>query len=254
MSTDPRQRARCGALVRAFRSSMRQSALTAAIVLSIALAACHGPSANAPELTADAGLMAPNVAIPTQVAPPAQIATPFYVYASPRNVIKNPGFESGSLAPGWFGCSGARGGQTGSISSTSPHTGSYDGFSGNASSSTPEYNGFSAVCQPITVPANAELTYFIRPVSNDPNASKVAQIVALYQAPPKNGYITTLFETDQNAPTWYQQSTSLSAYAKQKVMLVFGVISVGDAKRYIGFYVDDVSIRSRPARRRPNPR
>jgi kumamolisin len=163
------------------------------------------------------------------------------VASGEQNAIGNPGFESGKLSP-WFACSGASNVPGGKVAHTKPHSGKYDAFAGNLTASTSEVDGLSGICQDITVPSKATFSYWVRPVSNDSNKTDVGQFVALYDQS-TGKLLKTLYGVDANSSKWIAEKVSFGAYAGKKFLLFFGVVgSPADEGKYVGLYVDDVSL------------
>lgn len=157
------------------------------------------------------------------------------------SAFENPGFETGKLKP-WFACSGAKGIPGGKISTVHPYAGKYDAFSGNANTKTKEVNGFSGVCQIVTLPKKPYLSLAMYPVSNDASKS-VGQVIGIFTTTGK--LIAQIYGSDTTSKKWVSlkgpiPTTKLKAYLGKKVLFGFGVVGAAHAKKYIGQYIDNV--------------
>lgn len=152
------------------------------------------------------------------------------------NVVKNPGFETGHLAP-WKGCH-TTGVVAGQVTKTS-HSGKYGASTGTTHK--PEIKGVSCVWQLVTIPGQGELTAFLLRSTNDTNRKNAVQFVALYSAQGK--LVATLFTSLVDSNKWTKETMHLAKYAGQQDYLAFGVSgSKKDAKKYVGMSIDDVSL------------
>ena len=155
------------------------------------------------------------------------------VHADVTQVVGNPGFETGSNSP-WTSC--------GSVSGPKPstaraHSGSYSELIGTTG--TPEVNGTKGVCQTVTVPAGATLSFWVYEGTDD-TIKYVDQEADILST---NG--TTLEQLYSEAAStggWVQKSFSMSAFAGQTVQLYFGIKGNGYASDYVYMYLDDVSL------------
>jgi hypothetical protein len=149
------------------------------------------------------------------------------------NVVTNPGFETGSLAP-WTSC-----GTTGApaVTSARTHSGSYSVLIG--ATAKPEVNGTSGVCQTVTVPSAATLTFWVYEGTDD-TISYVDQEADILSTSGKQ--LTQLYAEAKSTGGWVEKTFSLSAYAGQTVELYFGVKGNGYASDYVYEYLDDVSL------------
>jgi PLD-like domain len=154
-----------------------------------------------------------------------------HAHASPVNVVQNPGFETGDLTD-WTQC-----GTVNAVISTVSHSGSYSARMGTTSK--PEINGDSAICQNVTVPAAGQLTFWIKPATDD-SITYVWQTAQLLSA--SGSVLQTFYKTATTSSAWEEESFDLSAYAGQAVTLKFDVHGTGYASDYVDQYVDDVSL------------
>jgi hypothetical protein len=152
------------------------------------------------------------------------------------NVVKNPGFESGHLAP-WQAC------HTGTVApgkiTKTAHAGKYAASTGSTKS--PEVNGISCVWQPVKIPAQGLLTAFLFRSTSDTNRKNASQFIALYSAQGK--FVASLLTSLVNSKKWSKVALHLGKYAGQTDYIAFGVIgSKKDPKKYVAMSVDDVSL------------
>lgn len=155
------------------------------------------------------------------------------------NVVLNPGFESGRLKP-WGTCHSKGRIPAAFVTTNKPHGGKYDAYAGTIQGHS-EPDGMTSVCQLVSIPARAQLTVWTRGISDD-NRNGVYQFARLYNT---SGTIAkTLFKIDRNEKKWHKWTFNLSGYSNGQYMIEFGVQGKADARgRYLGLYVDDVSIK-----------
>lgn len=154
------------------------------------------------------------------------------------NVIKNPGFETGSLKP-WTSCRSNRKQPVAVVVKRRARTGKYDAYAGTLANEK-EPDGTTSVCQLVTIPANGRLIVWVRGVSDD-KRSGVYQFGRLYST--SRTLAKTLFAFNANDKTWVKRSVSLAAYAGGRYLLAFGIQGKKNAHgRVIGLYIDDVSL------------
>jgi len=176
------------------------------------------------------------VASPPTAAPAGHSEAP----DAAANVIKNPGFETGKLKPSWTTCASNPGAApNASIEKLHPHGGKFDAYAGTFQNQR-EPQALMAVCQTLTLPNSAKLTFFTWGVSND--KKRVYQFAGIYD-PSTGKPIKQVWRSNSNDKKWQSRSANLSAYAGKKVALLFGVY--GNAKhkgKVIGLFVDDVTL------------
>jgi hypothetical protein len=160
------------------------------------------------------------------------------------NVVVNPGFESGALTP-WTSCGTVA---KAALSTALAHSGSYSVLLG--STATPEINGTAGVCQTVTVPAAATLTFWVDEGTDD-SISYVDQEADILST--SGTQLAQLYAEAKSTGGWVEKSFSLSAYAGQTVQLYFGVKGNGYAKDYVYAYLDDVSLSGSGASPSPTP-
>ena len=157
------------------------------------------------------------------------------------NAFQNPDFETGKLSP-WFGCLDV----PGKISTYHPYQGTYDAFSGNAGVKKPEVRYSGAVCQEIIVPKNPYLSVHIWPVSND-FTKGFGQTIAAYNAT-TGKLIGVLWGEDKESTSWLllhkSLKTQLGTYVGDKIIVTFGVSAPGNKNKFIGLWIDNVSMTS----------
>jgi hypothetical protein len=179
------------------------------------------------------GTPTPNVTPTPIVTPtPQPTASPL-----PANIVKNAGFERGRLKP-WHTCRSSDKLPDSSIRSDSPHAGQYDAYAGTRDGD--DTKGYTAVCQLVTLRPGAHLTVWTRGVSHD-FSHGAYQFGRLYTS---SGEIAkTLYKVDRNEKKWHEWDFDLSHYANRQFYLSFGVEEKSNPrKRYIGQYVDDVTL------------
>jgi len=160
------------------------------------------------------------------------------------NVVSNPGFETASLSP-WTSC----GTQTGvTVTTTQAHSGTYGVLLG--STAKPEVNGTDGVCQTVTVPAGATLTFWVYEGAND-SISYVDQEADIRST--SGTQLAQLYAEANSTNGWVEKSFPLSAYAGQTVQLYFGVKGNGYSKDDVYEYLDDVSLTGSAASPSPVP-
>ena len=159
------------------------------------------------------------------------------------NIVADPGFESGSFGS-WYDC----GSVAASITSEKAHSGTYSGFSG--STSGPEVNGYSGICQDLTIPSSGTLTFWVYEGTND-SINYADQEADLLDS--TGAVVTTFFSEAANTNGWVQRSYDVSAYAGQSLTLFFGVYGNGYSGAYIYQYVDDVFLGANGATPTPAP-
>ena len=197
-----------------------------ALATSISLAACGGASSTTLPATSTRAVSHKPSTIHVTKLKTARIHS-----LTTQAPIADGGFESGNFGA-WQSC----GDVSAQIVAGHAHSGTYSALSGSTSS--PEVNGYSGVCQTVTVPTNGTLSFYVDEATND-SINYADQEADLLDA---NGYvIDTLFSEATTTHGWQLRSYDLSAYAGQSVTLFFGVYGNGWNSGYIDQYVDDVS-------------
>jgi hypothetical protein len=164
--------------------------------------------------------------------------------ATGSNVVVNPGFETGSLSS-WTSCGSTS--ET-AASTAQAHGGTYSALIG--STAKPEVNGTAGLCQTVTVPAAATLTFWVYEGTND-TISYVDQEADVRST--SGTQLAQLYAEAKSTGGWVQKSFSLSSYAGQTVQLYFGVKGNGYSKDYVYEYLDDVSLTGSGATATPTP-
>jgi hypothetical protein len=175
----------------------------------------------------------PDAAQAAQAAPATRAGTEALAPNVATNAIANPGFEGGSLSP-WTSCGTVSGPATSTVKA---HTGTSSALIGTTT--TPEVNGTKGICQTVTVPAAATLTFWVYEGTTDTITYVDQEADVLSTTGTK---IAQLYAEAKSTGGWVQKSFSMSAYAGQTVQLYFGVKGNGYAKDYVYMYLDDVSL------------
>jgi hypothetical protein len=160
------------------------------------------------------------------------------------NVVANPGFETGSLSS-WTSCGTVN---DPAVSTAQFHGGSYSARIG--STAKPEVNGTAALCQTVTVPAGATLTFWVYEGTTD-TITYVDQEADLLST--AGNQLQQLYAEAKSTGGWVEKTFSLSAYAGQTVQLYFGVKGNGYSKDFVYEYLDDVSLTGSGATSSPSP-
>jgi len=152
-----------------------------------------------------------------------------------RNLITNPGFESGQIDGGWYQC----GDSPAFVTRTHPHNGAYDEYSGTRSG-TGEPLGNSGVCQAIAIPAGASLTAHVYQLSNELDTRYAYQEADLLDD--RGNVVVNLYKSVNYRPAWVRGTWNLGAYAGRTYWLYFGVHGDGYQKLATQQFVDDVTL------------
>lgn len=165
------------------------------------------------------------------------------------NLIKNPGFETGKLKPSWSTCATKPGAApNASIEKLHPHSGKFDAYAGTFQNQR-EPQALMAVCQTVTLPSSAKVTFFTWGVSND--KKRVYQFAGIYDATTGKP-IKQFWRANTNDKGWHARTADLSAYAGDQVKLAFGVFGLAKHKgKVIGLFVDDVTLTGIPTTPEP---
>ena len=213
---------------------MHKRVFAVGALVALAVTACSGGSStgvtpNASENSAQK--------IAKSVVRPAQTS-------SPSNVVGNPGFETGSLSP-WTSCGSVN---DVSVTTAQAHSGSYSALIGMTSK--PEVDGTAGVCQTVTVPSDATLTFWVYEGTTDTveYADQEADVLST-----SGTQLTQLYKEANTTTGWVEKSFSLSAYAGETVQLYFGVKGNGYSKDYIYEYLDDASLSGSSPSASPSP-
>jgi hypothetical protein len=148
------------------------------------------------------------------------------------SLISDPGFESGGFRY-WQQC----GNVNASITTARAHGGKYTQKSG---SSAGEPNGDEGVCQPVIIPPDARLTFWVYQYSNEPDVTFAYQEAQLFDA--SGTTVKQLYQTVSTTNGWVQKSFDLSPFAGRTLYLYFGVHGDGYAGAYTIQFVDDVTL------------
>ena len=196
-------------------------------VSSLLLAACGGHEGTVPSVNAGS---AGRTKSARQITVPKKSAHARHTMDSNGNLVDG-GFESGGFTY-WEQC----GNVNARITTAKAHSGSYSELSG--STSAPEVNGDSGVCQQITVPSNGVITFWVYQGTNETSTYYAYQEADLLD---DYGYVLdNLYTSVSNTNGWKQVSYDVSSYAGQTVWLYFGAHGNGWSNGYIYQYVDDV--------------
>jgi cell division septation protein DedD len=149
------------------------------------------------------------------------------------NIVANPGFETGSLSS-WTSCGSVN---DPAISTAQAHSGTYSALIGTTAK--PEINGTAGLCQTVTVPASATLTFWVYEGTTD-TINYVDQEADILST--SGSQIAQLYSEAKTTNGWVEKSFSLSSYAGETVQLYFGVKGNGYSKDYVYEYLDDVSL------------
>ncbi len=214
----------------------------AAVLLALSVSACGGGAGGStPSVVTNDGAKRPAV---RHIALPAKHPSIVRSDATSTNAIADAGFESGGFSSGWYQC----GNVNARMTTARAHSGSYSDLNGTTAS--PEVNGYSGVCQDVTVPSNGTLSFWVYEGTNDTvaYADQEADLLDSY-----GNVITTLYYEAANTNGWVQKSFNLAQYAGQPVSLFFGVYGNGWSNGYIYQYVDDVFLGANGATPTPAP-
>ncbi|MBV8117137.1 MAG: hypothetical protein JOZ01_04125 [Candidatus Eremiobacteraeota bacterium] len=151
--------------------------------------------------------------------------------------IQNGGFETGSLSPGWVDESSN--GNHASVTTAQAHSGSYSAFMGTLS--PPEVNGWSSLAQLVTVPTNAQLSFWVYQGSNEGSYGTRYAWQAGYLLNQSGRILKTFYKTVNNTNGWVNYTVNLSAFAGQNDYIYFGCYGDGYSQTYVYQYVDDVA-------------
>ncbi len=146
--------------------------------------------------------------------------------------LMDRGFESGGFTY-WQQC----GDVNASITRAKAHSGSYSEFSG--STSAPEVNGDSGVCQEVQVPSNGNIAFWVWQGTNEVNTDYAWQEADLLDS--SGNVLDNLYTTAAKTKGWVQLSYNVASYAGRTVWLYFGAHGNGWSGGYIFQYVDDVA-------------
>jgi hypothetical protein len=154
--------------------------------------------------------------------------------------IQNGSFETGSLSPGWVNESTT---QTNYVQVTTAQAeqGSYSAFMGTLG--TPEINGWSSIAQEVTIPSNAQLSFWVYQGSNEGQLGYGTKYAwqAGYLLNSSGSILTTFYKTVNNTNGWVNYTINLAAYAGQTDYIYFGCYGDGYSKTYVYQYVDNVA-------------
>lgn len=144
------------------------------------------------------------------------------------------GFESGGYT-NWQQCGTT--GVNAYVGTWRPHTGSYSQKDGMVSS--PEVNGYSGLCQQITVPSGGKVTFWLYQGTNETSTTYAFQEADLLDS--SGSVVYNMYTSAATTGAWVQKTYDLSAYAGKTYWLYFGVYGDGNSSHYIYQYVDDVA-------------
>lgn len=153
--------------------------------------------------------------------------------------LVNGSFESGSFNPGWVNESTRS--SYASVTTAQAEQGSYSAFTGSLN--PPEVNGWGAVAQLVTVPANGILSFWVYQGSNEGQKGYGTKYAwqAGYLLNQRGSILDTFYKTVNNTNGWVNYQVNLGAYAGQKDYIYFGVYGDGYSQTYVYQYVDNVA-------------
>jgi len=191
-------------------TSLRHAARAAgAIPYLFALAACGGATPSAVPGMQQAALPLPGIG---------------------QNIIRNPSFAEGLRD--WKQCGTVAVG----LSNEHPSGGSHSAFAGTKH--PPELFGDAAICQTVTVPARAQMEFYVNQETNDvlKYAWQTAQLLT-----PRGKVLKRFYRVAAFTGGWrFEGPYDLRDFAGQQVTLQFDVHGNGDAHTYVNQYLDDV--------------
>jgi hypothetical protein len=152
-----------------------------------------------------------------------------------RNVVHDPGFESGGTST-WHQC----GSEDARISSAQARHGTYSLRAGSTSRTSGEIDGDEGVCQSVKVPSNGVLTFWVYALTNETSTEYSYQEAEFLDN--EGNTVKMLWQVSAQTNGWAQKTVDVSAFAGQTLRLYFGVHGNGYAKTYTILYVDDVSL------------
>jgi hypothetical protein len=177
-------------------------------------------------LTAAAGIVLA-AALLVSVNAPGRSAT--------RNVVHDPGFESGGTST-WQQC----GSDDARVSSVQAHRGTYSLRAGSKSRTSGQIDGDEGLCQSVKVPANGVLTFWVNALTTETSTEFSYQEAEFLDD--EGNTVRMLWQASAQTNGWAQKTVDVSAFAGQTLRLYFGVHGNGYAKTYTILYVDDVSL------------
>jgi hypothetical protein len=190
-------------------------------------AATDTPTPTATSTPTATGTLSPT---PTSTETPTPTATACYA----PNPLQNPGFESGSFAPGWIAQN-----QTPppAIVTDTVHGGQYAALLGSLG--TPEPDGDSSIYQQFNVPAaGGTLSFWYWPYTTDTVYWDWQEVLVM---DPGGTNVTTVLHVAENDRTWKHVTFDLAPYAGQSVLVVFLVHQDGYGDE-TAMLVDDVAV------------
>jgi hypothetical protein len=152
-----------------------------------------------------------------------------------RNVVHDPGFESGGTST-WHEC----GSQDARVSSAQAHHGTYSLRAGSTNRNSGQIDGDEGLCQSVKVPTNGVLTFWVYALTNETSTEYSYQEAEFLDA--EGNTVKMLWQVSAQTNGWAQKTVDVSAFAGQTLRLYFGVHGNGYAKTYTILYVDDVSL------------
>jgi hypothetical protein len=161
------------------------------------------------------------------------------------NVIVNGGFER--KMNGWTSC----GRVAPHITGQHPFAGRYDALAGSLKTTSGLPAGWSAICQRLTIPANATLTAYLYDVTNAKTGDDTFQAVGLMNKP--GSVVAILRKSLRNNGKWVKTTFDLTKYAGRDTYLFFGVHGNGAKKLYNTQYVDAVTLTGSAPTPTPSP-
>jgi hypothetical protein len=149
------------------------------------------------------------------------------------NVLKNPCFATGKLAP-WISVGKAPG--QGVVSNKEVYSCKYSAFAGTTS--PPAVDKLHGIEQKVKIPTNGELTWWYYAGTND-SPKYADQEVDLMSG---TKLVYQCWKKLIGTKKWTEGTCDLSKYAGKTYDLVLGVNDNGYDKTYVYWYVDDLSL------------
>jgi hypothetical protein len=165
--------------------------------------------------------------------------------AKKPNLILNPGFE-GKMKH-WESC----GRVAPSITGQHPFAGRFDAKTGSKTTTSGDVDGWSSICQKVTIPRDGKLSAYLYDSTNNPSIENSFQAVGLINKP--GGTVTILKKSLRNNNRWVRRIFDLSKYAGRSTYIFFGVRGRGQKKFYNTQFVDDVRLTGIVATPTPSP-
>ncbi|BDE06214.1 hypothetical protein WPS_14900 [Vulcanimicrobium alpinum] len=152
-----------------------------------------------------------------------------------QNVVSDPGFELPALHA-WSQC----GTVNARVTTATAHSGTHAMRAGSSSRTSGEIDGDAGLCQRVTIPVSAVLTFWLNGITDETSAEFSYQSAELLDD--EGNTVATLWQASLQTNGWARKTVDLSAFAGKTLRLYFGVHGNGYAKRFTILYVDDVTV------------